>query len=355
MKSYRSKEEYFPKMEVRQAIHNGIVRATKEKERDAISRCKRRTFTTFAIVATLFIVSFGTSYVSPSMAESLAKIPVIGSIFDRADMPGLQVANKERLSSIVGETKTINGISVTLQELIYDQNNVSVGLLIESDKELDDHYFGSGPDITIDGKTPEFISGSYGEEVVSATTRTAIQQITVTKDMPASFELDLTLLGKNGEEWQFTTPIEQIDGIQRILLDHTEEVDGVHLTVHDIAISKTGVSLTFESDEKAKDFSEARGRFIEFHIEDDHGNEIGGIKGGVQGEVKNGTYTFYSTKQFEPLENNVAELTITPYVDTSFTSGGVEIDESGKREIVEEGSNVKPVKFEPFTVTTSHE
>ncbi|MDQ0207497.1 hypothetical protein [Alkalicoccobacillus murimartini] len=65
-------------------------------------------------------------------------------------------------------------------------------------------------DFTINGKNPTFGSGSYSEEVLSATTRTAIQEINVNEDTPDQFELGLVLKREDGEKWYFSFPVEKI-------------------------------------------------------------------------------------------------------------------------------------------------
>ena len=115
--------------------------------------------------------------------------------------------------------------------------------IIESDKELEEFYFGAGMDFTINGKLPAGYTGSYGEDILSDTTRTAIQEINVTEDMAEEFELGLILYGKNGETWYFSTPVEKITSIHKIPVQHSQYVDGVNLDVTEVSFSETGVSI----------------------------------------------------------------------------------------------------------------
>ena len=97
---------------------------------------------------------------------------------------------------------------------------LSIGLFIESEKELGDFYFGAGMDYTINGDFPSGSTGSYGEDILSATTMTAIQEINVSEEMPEEFELGLILHGKDGETWYFSTPVERITDIDKIPVHH---------------------------------------------------------------------------------------------------------------------------------------
>lgn len=212
MKKSHDPFKEFPQDEVRSAIRSGIIQAKEHSNTKHIKVGHWRRKATYALscVAAVFAILLGSSYYSPALANSLSHIPIIGSIFGNSDIVGLQRAQENGLINEIGETQTINGISVTLNEILYDQNNITIGLLIESEKYLEPDYFGSGMDYTINGKLPSNSTGSYGEEKLSSTTRTAIQEINITEEMPEKFELGLILRGENGEKWYFTTPVKKL-------------------------------------------------------------------------------------------------------------------------------------------------
>jgi len=347
MKEQYDRFEVFPQDEVRLAIRTGIAQAQEQIDGKVKTPLYKRKITyLLSSVAAAFGLFISAQY-SPAIATSLSKIPLIGSVFGDSDFIGLQHAYQEGLIDEIGETQTVNGISVTLNEVLYDQSNITIGLIIESERELGEHYFGAGMDITINGKSPKAVTGSYGEEMVSATTRTAIQTINITEDMPDQFELGLTLQGEKGEKWHFSTPIQKIKDIKTIPLQHKQTVDGIQLTVTEVSISKTGVSVSFVSSEKESDFNKTRGHYIDFRVVDQDGNKLTNLSGGVTGERMKDTIVYKSTKQFDPIGSNVTELTITPYL--VIPSSGRGVDENGKY-IEKDYSAVKDVKFESFTV-----
>lgn len=351
-KSHDSFEE-FPQDEVRSAIRSGVAQAKEQIDTPPtrMTNGKRNIIYALSSAAAIFGLLVGSSYYSPALASSLSQLPIIGSVFGNSDLIGLQQAHKNGLTSEIGQTQTVNGISVTLDEILYDQNNITIGLFIESDKELDHHYFGAGMDFTMNGKLPAVASGSYGEEILSPTTLTAIQEINVNEDMPEEFELGLMLHGKNGETWYFSTPVEKIANIDKIPVQHQQSVDGLTLTVKEMSISETGVSIAYESLEEESDFDLSRGGNIEFLVVDQDGNEITGRSGGVTGERVKDKIQFKSNKQFDPIGSNVTELTITPYVVIPSGGGGVEIDEKGnEKELEYKGHMIQPVEFDSFKV-----
>jgi len=353
MKKSHEPFDDFPKEQVRSAIRSGIIRAEEQITTPHIKKnnAKRKLVYAFCSVAAVIAILVGSSYFSPALASSLSQIPIIGSIFANSDLIGLQQAQKKGLTNEIGETQTVNGIAVTLDEILYDQNNITVGLYIESEKELDELYFGAGMDFTIDGNFPSGSTGSYGENILSPTTRTAIQEINVTEEMPENFELGLILHGENGEKWYFSTPVQKITDINKIAVNHSQSVDGVDLKVSELSISPTGLSLSYESSEDETDFELSRGGNIEFKVVDQDGNEITGHSGGASGELVKNKIVFKSNKHFDPIDSHVSELTITPYVVIPSGGGGVEVDENGnEKELEYKGDMIQPVEFESFKV-----
>lgn len=358
MKKQHDQFAEFPKEDVRSAIHAGIIQAEKQVNdnkinitfRNKVNIGKRKVLYATCSVLTILGLLVVSSYFSPALASSLSQLPIIGSIFGSSDMNGLRQAHEKGLISEVGETETVNGISVTLSEILYDQNNITIGFFIESDKQLEDFYFDAG-DFTINGKSPAGATGSYGEKNLSATTRTAIQEINVTEDMPEEFELGLKLQGKNGETWHFSTPIKRIDNIHKISAPHSQTVDGLKLKITEISVSETGLSIAYESSEKGTDFDLSRGGMIDFLVVDQNGNKITGHSGGASGELVKDKIVFKSNKHFDPLDSNVTELTITPYLDIPSDGRGVEIDENGKeKEIEYKEPSIQPIEFDSFKV-----
>lgn len=347
----------FPEEEVRLAIHKGIAEAEgKLKDREnikhgfKINNAKRKLGYVLCSAIVVFGILFVSSFYSPTLASNLSQLPIIGSIFGNSDLIGLRQAHEKGLTSEIGETQTVDGISVTLDEILYDQNDITIGLYIESENKLDDFYFGAGMDFTIDGKLPTASTGSYGEEILSDTTRTAIQEINITEEMPEEFELGLTLHGQNGEKFYFSTPVKKIES-DKVLVNHSQTVDGLTLIVPEISISESGIGIAYESLEEETDFDLSRGGNIDFFVVDQDGNEITGHSGGASGELVKDKIFFKSIKQFDPLDSDVSELTITPILEIPSAGGGVEIGEDGtEKELEFKGNQMKPIEFESFKV-----
>lgn len=348
----------FPRDEVRAAIVNGIKQAEEQKNMTQTPvqikrKSKRKPLLYVASAAAAFSIMVGSAaYVSPTFASTLSQLPIVGSVFSNSGLPGLKQASEQGLTSTIGENHTINGISVTIDEVLYDDSNITVGFTANSEKALSKDYFGAGLNFTINGKNPEVASGTFYEKVISPTVHTGLARFAVMGKMPDSFEMGLMLEGKEGEKWDFTVPVEKIKNIIDVPVNHQQQAEGIQLDVSKISLSPSGIALDYKASEKGTiDNSQVGASFIEFRITDQNGKEITSHSGGGEGHFENGVWNFSSIKSFDPISNDVQKLTITPYLMLPSDGGGVQMDKDGiETKIPFDKSSLKEVKFQPFTV-----
>jgi len=209
----------FPRDEVRAAIAKGIQQAEVQTNMCQTpvhikrkSKLKPLLYVASAVAAFSIMVG-SAAYVSPTFASTLSQLPIVGSVFSEYDFLGLKQSSEQGLTSIIGEKQTINGISVTIDEVLYDESNISVGYTIESEKELSNRYFnryfGSGMVLTINGANPEVNYEIFGK-VAIGTVHTFVSRFKVKDQMPDSFEMGLMLEGKEGGKWEFSVPVKKI-------------------------------------------------------------------------------------------------------------------------------------------------
>ncbi|MFJ7951439.1 DUF4179 domain-containing protein [Lysinibacillus sp. NPDC096418] len=345
----------FPRGEVRAAISQGIQQAEQQGDLQntplQVKRRKRKPLLYIASTAAACGLIIGSAFVSPTLASSLSQLPIIGSVFSDSGLLGLKQASDQGLTSAVGETQTNNEISVTINEVLYDSTNITVGFTIESQEELSEEYFRGFIDFTINGNSPVTGSGSYGEKIISPTARTGIATFGVTDDMPETFELGLVLESVEGEKWNFSTPIKKITDIVRVPVDHQQQVDGVKLDVSELSLSPSGVGISFVASEKGSMPEMMRASYVEFRITDEYGREITSHSGGLRGQLYDDVWVFSGKKSFDPITKDIKELTITPFLSLPTGGSGVAIDENGNETIIHENrSSLKEVEFKPFTV-----
>ncbi|MEK5431133.1 DUF4179 domain-containing protein [Lysinibacillus sp. FSL R7-0073] len=342
----------FPRDEVRAAIARGIQQADELGEAVILKRKdKRKHLIYVASAVAVFSMTIGRAYVSPTFADTLSKLPIIGSVFKESGLPGLKIASEQGLTKAVGETQTINGISVTVDEVLYDESHITAGITIESDRELSQYYFGAGMNFTINGAQPNVSTGSYSENILSPSARTGISTLDVklVEDMPDTFELGLLLEGENGEKWTFSTPIQKITEIVQIPVNHQQQIDGIQLHVSNISVSPSGISLDYEATVKGTiDHPPAT---IEFMLTDGQGREIASHSGGGKAQFDDGIWKLSSTKSFDPAEKNIEKLIITPYLAIPSAGEGIRVDTNNKKtNIPFKPSAYQGVEFQPFSV-----
>lgn len=352
-----SEHNEFPRKEVRQAITSGIEQAKSHNPQKAKTfkrpGYRKLIYSVVGAVAVFCILLVSSNY-SPALASSLARIPVIGSVFGDSELIGLKQAQEKGLTSQIHETQTKNGISVTLDEILYDQNGIVIGWKVESDKPLKEgeiNFFGPESIITFNGEIPDGQSGSLRETEKSPNMSSVIQEIQADDQLPDEFELGISLAGKAEERWYFSTPVKKISSIHTVPVKNVQKVDGIELEVEKLMLSDSGMAIAYKSKEKDNGFEMTRGDYIEFHVKDDQERSIKEHSGGTSGRKSPGNIIIGGTKKFDPIDPNVKELTITPYLALPTDGGGVEFDEEGnEKELSFKGNKLKEAKFESFKV-----
>ncbi|OIB00932.1 hypothetical protein AK95_00525 [Paenibacillus sp. LC231] len=92
---------------------------------------KRRMVAVAAAVAMIAVIS--SAYVSPAVAESLKKIPLISSIFRLADDLGLQIAGERGLAAESNASVTHEGVTLRIPQVVYDGTRLSLAVKREGE------------------------------------------------------------------------------------------------------------------------------------------------------------------------------------------------------------------------------
>ncbi|MEC0309094.1 DUF4179 domain-containing protein [Paenibacillus lautus] len=86
-----------------------------------------------AAAAAAMIGIISSAYVSPAMAESLRKIPLISSIFRLADDLGLQTAGERGLVAEPNASVTHEGVTIRIPQVVYDGTRLSLAVKREGE------------------------------------------------------------------------------------------------------------------------------------------------------------------------------------------------------------------------------
>ena len=296
-----------------------------------------------AVVALGLLV--GSATVSPVMADFVSKIPLIGSIFSESDDVGLAQVSDLGLTQVIGQSKTVKGDTVTIDEVFYDGTRLTVSYSLESQEPLGEYYFFSKSgsiDFTINGKSVDS-GGSVGETEITPTYRTGIYEIGAI-DLPKEFNFGLNFKGESNKKWKFKFPVTAQTDMEVVALNHTQTAGSVELSVPDVKMHPGGLYFNFQAVAKENNHFTTN---IDFKIVDNAGNEIISRSGPTQSKSVKGFEHTSGYRLFDPISDDVNELTITPYLDLPTGGGGVD---SNGTEIEFEPYTGEAIEFESFTV-----
>lgn len=309
---------------------------------------RRKFIYSASAAAVAFGLLVGSAVVSPVMADIVSKIPLIGSVFSESDDVGLAQVSDLGLTQIVGQSKTVKGETVTIDEVFYDGTRFTVSYSFESKEPLGEYYFDpSNISFTINGKSFDY-GGSLGETEVTSTYRTGIVELGGIEDLPEEFNFGIIFKGESNKKWNFKIPVKAQTGVDVVEVNHTQTVGDIELSIPNLKMSPGGLNFSYQTVAKENNNITP---YIDFKIFDDVGNEITSRFGGNQSKISKGIEYSSGDLLFEPISDDIKELTITPYLQFPTGGGGVEIDREGNETKIEfQPYDGKEIEFESFTV-----
>ncbi|MFJ7932775.1 DUF4179 domain-containing protein [Sporosarcina sp. NPDC096371] len=286
-----------------------------------------------AVVA--FGLLIGSATVSPVMATFVSQIPIIGSIFSVSGERGLERVSELGLTQVVGQSKTVNGITITIDEVFYDGTRVTVGYSEESEEPLEDLYV--IPIFDVDGK--RMPTGGIVRKITPTYWTKVISIEPYREVLPKKFVLGMSFEGKNGEQWNFSAPVEEQPGVQQVTINHSQQIEGIDLLVENIKIGTSGFLLRYKVvSEKYPDLT----TLLEFRVVDSLGNELTMSGGGKENGNEDGLFEeglVYGTRLFDSVDEHAKELTIIPYLS---------IPEQGDWKIKDSEGNLTDIDVSQF-------
>ncbi len=161
--------------------------------------------------AAALTLAIGSGYVSPTMAQMLKEVPIVGSLFTESDSEIVQNAvEKGFVSDISGTTQSNSGITVDFSEVYYDGKNLSIGYTLTFEqldlleKEVRVPF---RPMITLDGKQQNH-SSSFEEVEQNGNVVKGIMHARFQPQEAKTVQLMIhEVYGQKGE-WAFDLPIE---------------------------------------------------------------------------------------------------------------------------------------------------
>ena len=330
-------EKEFEEMEVTELekakVKKELKKSLHEKKK---GKSWKRNIAAAAVIIGLSASTFGLTF--PATAGN---IPVIGDIFRFLDngRTGLYDEYKE-YSTEINMAEESKGITVTINDAIYDGKTVSITYSIETEQDL-----GNDPMIygTLD------IKGSTGQAGTSAISKidenhyvgliTASSMNLRNEDtVKIKWNLGSITIPEKQEEikgkWNFALTLDATESRTQ-LSDQSVEQNGVQVHVGEISITPMSFIVYYDQVVSENIRNKWHGVEVEIEVKDELGNNYSGEGNGGTGDSEG--YNISWSKTFEKLDEKATKLIITPHITlreyTSENFGSVEMTKDGEREI----------------------
>ncbi|MCM3766387.1 DUF4179 domain-containing protein [Neobacillus niacini] len=216
-------------------------------------KMKKSTMIASGIVASVAIL-LGTGFTNSTMAQVLQSIPFIGSVFTHSKDSTLKTTVEKGLSQTINKSATDKGITVTVNEVIFDGTRVSIGYVVQSQQALEDNV---NPSIgfKIDGKQP----GNYGvggnSERYDDHTILGVMHLDSSTQLPGKFDLDVNFnkLGDTEGNWNIYFPVEEITSENKVILPMEKRESGdISLIVEKVTFAPTSTEVVYKLKQPAE-------------------------------------------------------------------------------------------------------
>lgn len=279
------------------AIEDGLRAGQKQPKR-------KKVITLLLSSAASFGLIIGSGFISPTMASVLAKVPILDSIFTSVGDKGLQVAINDENAIQLNKTLTSNGVSLTIQNVLYDGSRLVFSYLQETEEEI------YPLNIEINGQVINFSENMTGENLPNGQ-YSGLIQIKPTTPLPNEFDLSVAIhqIGDTKGDWHFETPVIKTNNNSiELPTGQTAELDGISYEVKKFESTNSAVNLEILYEGTAEEIFNER-QILQLHLLDQDGNLIQMIDASGSGDDESILYEYL----FAPLSKDATSLTISPF------------------------------------------
>ncbi len=206
--------------------------------------CRKVVYMSSAVAASVMIV-LASGYVSSALAQTLKQVPLLESVFRLAKGWGLQTADERGLSIQVGQRVERKGIAVTLSELVYDESQLSIGVVQHAPGGIKEIY---DLEVYVDGKQIEYPFSSNQMDVEKSKDKATAIYTRASVGLPDQFELKLKMfLDGYGIPWEFTVPVRKSAAGSKVVTSEVSQSLGeLTTTVRKVVLTPTETSIEVE-------------------------------------------------------------------------------------------------------------
>ncbi|WP_077212112.1 DUF4179 domain-containing protein [Bacillus dakarensis] len=274
---------------------------------------KKKIYYGLSAAAVAVLMTFGLSVISPSFANTIKEIPIIGSAFEFVGNIGVKKGKEEGLTTELGEQIEIDGQLITFTETLYDGGEIHIGYIAQRNEDNTNPHFMNHLELFIDGKR----IGSYGmggnESKIENGMYAGTISIRVREEIPDSFVLGIR--PHEGKSWSVELQVEMKGEHQTFIVNKVEQNDDLSILFDKVNFfpTSTEISLRLVMDEEA--FSKNKYRDLGYVVIDDKGRVLQPFSGGGGGGGPVNGKVIHNFKQYyEPLQPTPETITIKPYL-----------------------------------------
>lgn len=306
-----------------------------------------------AVISIVMVILAGTitGITNPAFA---ANLPIIGNIFElfKDNEEEYIFDNYQDYASQVGITQESNGVSMTITDVVYDKENITIGYTLETKHDLGEDPFMEGDwelkTITKDNHLLNY-HGSTGAsqliEQIDEHTYAGIYMIQLkagdhpdkiklnwNKHKIGSFDRDnppYSMVNPVEGSWNFELTLKAIEREVQKFDDLVSSSEGLEVRLKSISKSPITTSFHFteivEANYRNEDWASV---FINYKVTDDLGNEYTVVWNGAQGT---NPYVMTSRSVTTAINKEASSLIITPIAeiykmkDSDASNGEMEI------------------------------
>ncbi|MFC7439953.1 DUF4179 domain-containing protein [Laceyella putida] len=206
------------------------------------------------VAATVLMgLAIGSGFVSPTMAEALSKLPLIGSVFEDFGDTGLKQSSQQGLTATVGKKVQVGKDSVEVKEILYDGERLTVGFVWKAHQKIKEL-----PDFGYKVNGREYGGGfALKGGMKDDHTFNGILDIDVHQTLSDSFTLNFLVhdkpqVGKRQKVLaQLDIPVKKANSkVDKHSLNHIEKLGDTTLKVKEISLGPSSTELVVERTHK---------------------------------------------------------------------------------------------------------
>ncbi|TSB45744.1 DUF4179 domain-containing protein [Alkalicoccobacillus porphyridii] len=233
----KSSESEFPKHEVRQAIYRGISQAEQQTNQETSAMTKPRKWFVFlsSSVAVGCALLIGATILTTSNTGGFTDLPLLSAFLEEEEPEAIvEQPTDLEVRRFIGESQTIEGTTVTIDEILYDYEVLTIQYHMSSDIENFSENLESHFEINADGKIPQSEREFDSQKVINPYEIEGYSERTTKDELPEEFNLEVMLTTEQADLFEFTFLIKEVEGLQKIPLHYNQVHDDMTININSI-------------------------------------------------------------------------------------------------------------------------